>query len=248
MKITAILFLFFFQISTLSSQEMISWQELDTKPIIDSCKSKTEDCTLKKIKVHIQQNFNTNILSDTIAKLPISAKIIIDSFGVVKWSRSLTDNKEISSEIENLIITLPKFTAGIKNGHPVNTILDFKMDLNNFKKFPSALSTKDYDVPPLPKKCKTTETPKKCISEYFANYILPRVNTSLLKEESFSASLSFVISENGEINIAKCVGKDDKLNRNIENIITKIKDFIPAQKDGKNVAVTYHMPFFGYTN
>ena len=104
----------------------VPFSVIDQVPVFPGCEDMTNeekrDCMSKKISMHVNKNFNTelaNILNLT-GRQRINVIFIIDKEGDIVDVRSRAPHPDLEAEAIRVIKTLPHFEPGVNNGKTVN--------------------------------------------------------------------------------------------------------------------------------
>lgn len=120
-----------------------------------------------------------------------------------------------------------------------------------FKK-DSTIDFKNIDTYISTKKCrrkKSKDGRKKCVTDYISNYVNSHFNWKYGEIKGrFEIHIRFKVNRNGDISAILAKGTNQKCELEAIRIIRKLPRFIPATKDGKPVAVNFHMPIIGFIN
>ncbi|WP_298418649.1 hypothetical protein [uncultured Kordia sp.] len=107
----------------------------DNAPLMSGCenagtKKQQNKCTEDKIQAYIQKNFDKNAAKAISAKRNITnnnvyIRFVVNKQGSVENIGIRVSNKQMKTEIERIIATLPNFSKATHQGKAVNTSFSF---------------------------------------------------------------------------------------------------------------------------
>ena len=249
MRIVSI-FLFLILSNTIArsqgSNDLISWEDIQSPPIFSGCENadSSSNCSKASLINFIKDNFDYKVIPDSLASPAINFKLIIGTSGKLRWSSVQTENDVVKQEAERILQSLPQFKPGYQDGKPMNVMTNIQILLN---RVPGVMKLNLVDTPPIPSKCLNETDKKKCLSESISRYVNSHFDTRLVlnlkgSQNIFKTTVSFVIDENGEIRDIKATGDTELMNEEAIRVVKEINRMQPANYNNKPVAVSYQLP------
>lgn len=249
MRKFSIFLLLFLSITIARSQksnDLISWEEVQTPPIFSGCENadSSDNCSEESLINFIKDNFNYEVISDSIASPIINFKLIIGTNGKLRWSSVQTENPVVKEEAERILQSLPQFKPGIQDGEPMNVMTNIRIILN---RIPDVMNLNLVDTPPIPSNCEKAANKSECLTQSVSRYVNSHFDTRLVlnlkgNQSIFRTKVSFVINENGEIKDIKATGDNEIMNDEAIRVVKEIDKMQPAIYKDKPVAVSFQLP------
>lgn len=229
-------------------------------------------CTSQAIAKFVNKKFNTKLATQLglEGRQRISVMFKIDKQGKVSDIRARAPHPELEKEAKRVISALPQFVPGTQKGEPVVVPYSlpilfqvaannesktpefdkFSMSLNNKSKTDSILGFSKVDKVPTFKECKTSQSDqeelKKCTSMVVAKFVNKNFDMKLASKLGLEGRqkilTSFTFGADGTIKDIKARAPHPDLEKETTRVVSMLPEFIPGQKDGKNVDVKYALP------
>lgn len=107
-------------------------------------------------------------------------------------------------------------------------------------------SLEQVEQPALARRCDrkgTTKDQLKCTLDYINDYVNRHFNTSLvsnlMKTDHVDLKAHFLISPEGKVVDVVASGGPERVNSHLVKVLRSLKDFEPAMRDGKAIAVSH---------
>lgn len=246
-----LLFLVLLATSSLYSQSQepssvfMQLEQVDEAPVFPDCRTEEFDnCSLEKITSYFLTNLDPQILKSlSPEESNVILKFIIDHKGKIRNARAQSENEELKTEAVKILNSMPDFTPALSNGLPVNVIMNIPVKLESKDPVPP-LDSKLYDTRAVVVGCENTSNPEACsqntlLKGFIISFYDLRIST---KGDIITSFVVLNINEEGKVIEVTAEGSNKKLNSAILRWGKKIKDFIPAVKDGRNVSMIYQFP------
>jgi hypothetical protein len=192
----------------------------------------------KQIKPDDNNNFKNHYIS-----------FVINENGEIEDIDYSSISKKNLSIAKELILSLPNFKPGIKNGKPVKTQMKFPFLGQTSivdKKETIPFSTIE-NVPVYPGCSGNNEELKKCMSKKITQHVSKAFNTELANDLNLETgkhriSVQFQIDKDGNTANIKVRAPHPKLQEEAKRIIKLLPKMQPGKQDGKAVNVRYNLP------
>lgn len=247
MRIVLLLLLFngaIFGQNSNSSPVFFSLAQVDQAPMFPGCDSPDfNECSLEKITSHFLENLDEALLGSLHPEdAVVILRFIVDREGKVRSPKVQSNNEELKIAGVDLLKELPDFIPGVHEGEKVNVIVDLPMKIENAPTVSS--NSNNYDSQAMPVNCKSKKDPKLCTSEFVQQFFHKNFRDHNIKTggERQQAVIKYTIDPEGKVTNVTAEGPNEELNKQGITTIKKLPVFIPATKDGNNVAMEFSMP------
>ena len=227
------------------SSVFMQLNEVDQAPVFPDCKAEEFDnCSLEKLTSHFLTNLDPQILKSlSPAESNVILKFIIDHQGKIRNARAQCENEQLKAEAVKILNTLPEFIPALSKGLPVNVIMNIPVKLESKDPVHPSKATL-YDTRALVVGCENKPNPAECsqnklLKGFINSFYDLGIST---KGDIITSFVVLNINEEGKVIDVTAEGTNKKLNTAILRWGKKIKDFIPAVKDGRNVSMIYQFP------
>ena len=225
-------------------------------------------CTSQAIAKFVNKRFNTKLATELglEGRQRISVMFKIDKQGKVTDIRARAPHPELEKEAKRVIGKLPKFNPGTQKGEPVvvpyslpilfqvasnkeSTTPEFDKFETKIKQNQQAYPYTKVDKVPVLKECENLsgqDEQKKCTSQEVAKFVNKNFNLDMASKLGLVGrqriSVLFTFGADGTIKDIKAHAQHLELEKESIRVISLLPEFIPGQKDGKNVNVNYSLP------
>ncbi|MDX1762307.1 MAG: hypothetical protein R3218_09160, partial [Christiangramia sp.] len=192
----------------------------------------------------IQSNFDKKLFKQSSNEAILNFKFIVGTNGQLKWHSVKSENELFQEEGEKLLLEIPKYTSGMKDGERVNSLMQYAIKVVNES---VEYKLEDYDRIPLNKNCLNSENNKQCFRSWLLNYINLNFNYENLdktveKGYTYSCLINLIITNKGNFEIKKIQAPEETIKTEITRVINSIPDVRPAEINGNPVDFPMKIP------
>tara|TARA_B100000929_G_C15509541_1_gene419854 strand:- start:733 stop:1500 length:768 start_codon:yes stop_codon:yes gene_type:complete len=252
MKSLIAIILFFLTISGQAqnqSDDIIPLKDLKDKPVFKGCTEEEDfNCSQRSFANYVQQNFDKEILSDSIDETVINFRFILGPEGKLKWFSVKAEEDAFKNEAIRILENLPEYKPGTKDGVPVNVLMRYAVKVTNITDIPGI---KVVDTPPLNEDCLKAKDKKTCFSKWLSTYVnsnfdLDGVRKHLKRKVTYRSMVDFVIDDNGKVTNLKIDAPNKIIESELSRTMLSLPILTPAEIDNRAIAISYKLPVVFY--
>jgi bla regulator protein BlaR1 len=243
------------------SIESVSFMKIEKAPTFPGCDSGDKDCFSKMIKKHFSRNFDSKLpngLGLSAGKKRVFVGFKVDVNGDVIDVKVRAPHPAIKAEVIRVMKTLPKMIPGQQEGK--NVAVSYNIPLTLFiagitsserkplKEKSSDVSFLLIDIEKAPTFPGCDSGDKDCFSKMVQKHFGRNFDSKLPNGLGLSAGkkrvfIGFKVDVNGDVVDVKVRAPHIAIEEEVLLVMSSLPKMLPGEIDGKNVAVSYTIPF-----